>query len=100
MIALPRPSLPNPRRLPRNENQQVIVIHADEGPDQAVIVADNAATEEDSRLLDVVFVIDGEGLLVAFHVREPRCNLGWTLFRIVWPKSHGAIKNLPRCAWI
>ena len=40
---------------------QVIVIHADAGPDRAVIAARYAATEKDSRLLDVVFVINGEG---------------------------------------
>ena len=44
------------------------VIDADESPDQDVIVADSAATEKHSRLVDVVFVIDGEGMLVSFLV--------------------------------
>ena len=44
------------------------MIDADEGPDQAVVVADNAAIEKDSHLVDVIFVTDGEGLLDAFYV--------------------------------
>ena len=44
------------------------MIDADEGPDQAVIVADNSPSEKDIRLVDVVFVLDGEDLLVSFHV--------------------------------
>ena len=48
-----------------------MVIDADVGPDRAVIVVDNAATEKDSRLVDVVFVIDGEGSLVSACCREP-----------------------------
>ena len=39
---------------------------ADEGPYQAVIVAENAATEKDSRHVDVAFVVDGVSLLVSF----------------------------------
>ena len=46
----------------------MIVIDANEGPDQAAIVADSAAAEKGSRLVDVVFVMDGEGLLVSFHI--------------------------------
>ena len=46
----------------------MIVIDASEGPDWAVIVAGNAASEKDSRLVDVVFVLDGKGLLVSFLV--------------------------------
>ena len=51
----------------KKRKPQVIEIDADKGPDQAVIVSDNAATEKDSRLVDVVFVLDVEGLLVSFH---------------------------------
>ena len=47
---------------------KVIVIDADDCLDQSVIVVYNAATEKDIRLVDVVFVIDREGLLVSFHV--------------------------------
>ena len=46
----------------------MIVIDVDEGPDEAVIVADNAGAEKDTRLVDVVCVIDSEGLLVSFLV--------------------------------
>ena len=44
------------------------LIDADEGLGQADVVAENAAAEKYCRLLYVVFVIDGEGFLVAFLV--------------------------------
>ena len=56
-----------PSTIAKKRKLRVIEIDADEGPNQAVIVAHNAATEKDSRLLHVVFVIFGEGLLVSFH---------------------------------
>ena len=40
----------------------------DEDPTEAVIVVDNAGTEQDNRLVDVTFVVDGDVLLVSFHV--------------------------------
>ena len=46
----------------------MVVIDADEAPDQAVVVADSAATEKDTRLVDGVFIIDGEDFLVLLHV--------------------------------
>ena len=52
----------------KKQKPQVIVIDVDEGPDEAVIVADNAGTEKENRLVDVVCVIDSEGLLVSFLV--------------------------------
>ena len=48
----------------------VIVVNAYESPDRAVIIAANAATEKSSRLVDAVLVVDGEFVLVSFHVRE------------------------------
>ena len=57
-----------PSTIAKKRKPKVTVIDADEGPDQAVIVADNAATEKNNRLVDVVFVKDGESLLVSFHV--------------------------------
>ena len=44
----------------------MIVVDADEGHDRALIAADNTATEKSSRLVDVLFVSDGESLLVSF----------------------------------
>ena len=44
------------------------MIDAEVGPDVAVIVADNRATEKDRCLVDVVFVVDGKGVLFSFHV--------------------------------
>ena len=48
----------------------MIVIDAHEGPGGAAIVADNAATDRDSRdsRLVSVFVVDGEGVFVSVHV--------------------------------
>ena len=40
----------------------------DEDPTEAVIVVDNAGTKQDNRLVDVTFVVDGDVLLVSFHV--------------------------------
>ena len=40
----------------------------DEDPTEAVIVVDNAGTEQDNRLVDVTFDVDGDVLLVSFHV--------------------------------
>ena len=37
------------------------------GPDPAVSVANNVGIKNDSRLVDVVFVVDGEGVLVSFR---------------------------------
>ena len=57
-----------PPTLVKTFKPPVIVIDSDEGPDRAVSVAENSATNKGSRLMDVVFVIDGEGVLVSFHV--------------------------------
>ena len=47
----------------------------DEGPVEAVIVVDNAGTKKDNRLVDVTFVVDGDVLLVYFHVlANPRAK--------------------------
>ena len=46
----------------------MILIDDDEGPDPAVSVANNAAITNDSRIVYVIFVVDGEGVLVYFHV--------------------------------
>ena len=62
-----------PWTISKKRKPQVMVIDVDEGPYEAIIVADNAGTKKDNRLLDVVFVIDGERLLVYFLV-----VLGWT----------------------
>ena len=58
-----------PSTIAKKRKPNVIVIDADEGPDQAVIVADNAA--KDSCLMDVIFVLDDEGLLVSSFCLEP-----------------------------
>ena len=39
-----------------------------EGPDPTVIVADNAGLESNGRVVDVVFNVDGEGLLASLPV--------------------------------
>ena len=44
------------------------MIDAEEDPDLGVSVADNAASEKGSRIMDVLYVIDGRGVLVSFHV--------------------------------
>ena len=54
-----------PLTIAKTRKPPVIVIDADEGPDQAVVVADNVATEKDSRLVDVVFVT-GRGFAYLF----------------------------------
>ena len=63
-----------PMTIAEKQKPQVIVIDVDEGPDEDVIVADNAGTKKGNRLVDVVciisHVIDGEGLLVSFLVVE------------------------------
>ena len=46
-----------PSTIAKKRKPPVIVIDADEGPNPAVNVADNAATEKSSRIVDVVFVI-------------------------------------------
>ena len=46
----------------------MILIDDDVGPDSAVSVTQHAAIGKGCRLVDVVFVIDGEGVLVSFHV--------------------------------
>ena len=45
-----------PSTISKKRKPQVIVIDVDEGPDEAVILADNAGTKKDNRLVDVVFV--------------------------------------------
>ena len=57
-----------PSTIATKRKPQVSVIDTDEGPDEAVTVEDNAGTTKDNRFVDVVFVIDGEGLLVHFLV--------------------------------
>ena len=44
------------------------MIDVDEGPDEAIIEADNAGTKKDNGFEDVVCVVDGEGSLVSFLV--------------------------------
>ena len=58
----------------------MIVIDAYEGLDPAVSLADDPATEKSSRVVDVVFLVDGKGVLVSFLVvvhhgamAEPQC---------------------------
>ena len=59
---------PNRSTIAKKRKPQVSVIDADEGPDEAVIVEDDARSKKDNRLVDVVFGADGEGLLVYFLV--------------------------------
>ena len=44
-----------------------MLIDDNSGPDPAVSEANNAAIKNVSRLVDVIFVVDGEGVLVSFH---------------------------------
>ena len=47
----------------------------DEGSAEAVIVVDIAGTKKDNRLVDVTFVVDGDVLLISFHVlANPRAK--------------------------
>ena len=46
----------------------MILIDNDEGAASAVSTARNRAVENGCRLVDVEFVLDGEGVLVSFHV--------------------------------
>ena len=55
-----------PSTFAKKQKLQVIVIDGDEGPDEGVIVADNAGTKKDNRPVDVLCGIDGEGLLFLF----------------------------------
>ena len=57
-----------PSTIAKKRKPQVSVIGTDEGLDEAVTVENNAGTTKDNRLVDVVFVIHGEGLLVHFLV--------------------------------
>ena len=57
-----------PSTIAEKQKPQVIVIDVGEGPDEDVIVADNAGTKKGNRLVDVACVVDGEGLLVSFLV--------------------------------
>ena len=57
-----------PSTIAKKRKPPVIVIDADEGPDQAVSVADKAASEKGSRIGDIVYVLHCEGVLVSFHV--------------------------------
>ena len=60
-----------PSTIAKKRKLQVIEIDADdEDPTEAVIVVDNAGTEQDNRLVDVTFVVDGGVLLVCFHVLD------------------------------
>ena len=60
-----------PSTIAKKRKIQVIEIDADdENPTEAVIVVDNAGTEQDNRLVDVTFVVDGGVLLVSFHVLD------------------------------
>ena len=45
-----------PSTIAKKRKPQVIVMDADEGPDQAVIVSDNTATQKDSRHVGVVLL--------------------------------------------
>ena len=45
-----------PSTIVKKRKPQVIVIDVDEGPDEAVIVADNAVTKKDNCLVDVVLL--------------------------------------------
>ena len=64
----------DPSTIAKKRKPPVVVIAADEGPGPAVSVADNAATEKGNRIVYVVFVIDGEGLLVSFHASSHVAN--------------------------
>ena len=58
-----------PSTIAKKRKPPVIMIDADEGLDPAVSVADNAASENCIRIVDVVFVLlSGEDLLLTFHV--------------------------------
>ena len=58
-----------PSTIAKKRKLQVIEIDTDdEDPTEAVIVVDNAGTEQDNRLVDVTFVVDGDVLLVSSHV--------------------------------
>ena len=58
-----------PSSIAKKRKPPVIMIDADEGPDPAVSVADNAASKNCIHNVDVVFVLrSGEGLLLTFHV--------------------------------
>ena len=46
-----------PSTIAKERKPPAIVIDADEGPDPAVSIEDNAATEKDSRLVDVAFFL-------------------------------------------
>ena len=59
----------------------MIVIDSDVVPNLAVSLAYNFATENSSHVVDIAFVVDGECVLVSFHVvanpeakAEPKCN--------------------------
>ena len=57
-----------PLTIAKKQKPPVIVIDANEGPDEAVVVAENAGTNKDNLFVDVVFVTDGEGFLVSLLV--------------------------------
>ena len=60
-----------PSTIAKKRKLQVIEIDADdEDPTEAVIVVDNAGTEQDNRLVDVTFVVDGYVLLAYFRVLQ------------------------------
>ena len=43
------------------------MIDADEGPDPAVSLLENPATEKGSRIVNIAFFVGGEGVLNSFH---------------------------------
>ena len=62
-----------PSTIAKKRKPQVIEIDADDkGPAEAIIAVDNAGTKKDNRLVDVTFVVDGDVLLVSFHVLKIR----------------------------
>ena len=46
----------------------ILIDDNEESPDSAFSVAQKAAIKISCRLVDVVIVVDGEGVLVSFHV--------------------------------
>ena len=56
-----------PLTLAKERKPPMILIDADEGPDPAVSIVNNAAIKNGNRLVDMIFVVDGEGLHVFFY---------------------------------
>ena len=55
-----------PLTIANEHKPPIILIDDDEGPYPAVSVVNNAAIRNGSRLMDVIFVVDGERVLVFF----------------------------------